>query len=211
MSYTMADSAQNPSQDLDAGTEYVREESVSTREVDSSGSASGSDTSVEKYNPPYDKHLWVESIKLSYDLWEGENSIKTSKLYVYILVQSILVTAYASGARPDGFLIPIFGIRVPLVSIFIPLVGIGSSYMTFVSIGRTVAFQKAWKRKRKKLVKNAPEPVRTLFDFYPNKEDKERYWYGTLGSKYVLLAPPAIGLVLWVVVLVGGAAIIVLT
>lgn len=207
----MADSTQEPPQNPNAGTEGVREESVSTRKIDNRKSIPGSDTSSKQYDPPYDKHLWVESIKLAYDLWESENSIKTSKLYIYILIQSVLVSAYVAGARPDGFLIPIFNIRLPLVSIIVPLVGIGSSYMTFVSIGRTVAFQKAWKRKRKRLVKNAPEPVRTLFDFYPNQEDKERYWYGTLGSKYVLLAPPAIGLVLWVVVLVGGVAIIILT
>ncbi len=204
----MADSAQNQSDNLDAGTEDGGGEVISDAGTDSVGSPIKHRTETYNQNPPYNKQIWIEAIETAYDLWEGENSIKTSKLYVYILIQSILVTAYAYGARPNGFLIPVFKVRVPLVTIFVPLIGIGSSYMTFVSIGRTVVFQKAWKRKRKALVKNAPEPVCSLFDFYPTQEDKERYWYGTLGSKYILLAPPAIGFVIWIIVLLVGVFIV---
>lgn len=152
-------------------------------------------------------HARIEAIETAYDLWARENDVKTTKLYVYILTQSILVTAYAFGGSSNGVLIPQLGMRLPLVGIFVSIIGIGSSWMSFVSIGRTIAFQKAWKRKRRALVKTAPEPARTLFDFYPTQEDKERYWYGTLGSKYIVLAPPLIGFALWVLILVGGLLI----
>lgn len=150
----------------------------------------------------------IEAIETLYGLWAGENDVKTNKLYVYIVVQSILVTAYAAGADAVEMTVPVVGTTLPLLAVLIPFVGVGTSWMSFVSIGRTVAFQKAWKYKRRDLVESAPEPVRSDFDFYPTDEDKaDMPWWGRLGSKYILLAPPVVGLVLWVLVLLGGTLV----
>lgn len=154
-----------------------------------------------------DTSLWVEAIETSYDLWARENDVKTTKLYTYILTQSILVTAYAFGVSSNGILVPALEIHIPVIGILVPLIGIGTSCMALASIGRTVSFQKAWKAKRQILVEQAPEPVKTIFDFYPTEEDKEEYWYGRLSSKYVLLAPPIVGFVMWCLVLIGGTLI----
>jgi hypothetical protein len=84
----------------------------------------------------------------------------------------------------------------------VSLVGITTSWMTLASVGRSVAFQKTWKKKRAGLIESSPEIIKKSYGFYPTTEDKQNMpWYGSIGSKSLLLSPPVLGLFLWLILL----------
>lgn len=135
----------------------------------------------------------IEAIKTLFQLWSNENNVKTQKLALFFTAQSILAAAYALG---------------PGTQYLIPSVGMAFSLVWFFSLGRTVAYQKAWKQKIEILMGDAPELVRKEFDLFPTPEEKKKMpLYGKVSSKYVVLLPPAAGFLLWLGIFVYTLAL----
>jgi hypothetical protein len=130
----------------------------------------------------------IEAVKTLFQLWSDENNLKTQKLTLFFTAQSILVSAYTLRTGKQYL---------------IPIIGMVFSFVWFFSIGRTVAFQKIWKTKIDRTLRDTPELIRNAFDFYPTSEDKMKVpFYGKMSAKYILLWPPAVGLLLWLGILI---------
>ncbi len=135
---------------------------------------------------------YVEALRTLYQLWAEENRVKTQKLTTYFTAQSILLTAFNLG--PDS-------------RALVAAVGAAFCLVWFFSIGRTMAFQDIWKEKIVSILRVAPISVQAAFDFYPTSQDKKNLpWYGRLSATYVLLWPPAVGFLVWLVALGFAAA-----
>ena len=134
-----------------------------------------------------------EKIKTLLHLWESENQIKTNKLMVFFLATTILAASLDINSK---------------LGWFVPILGISFSFIWIFCIGRTVAFQKVWKKKIDNLINSLPENEQEAYAIFPSLKDKEEIpWYGKMSSKYILLWPPMVGCIVWLVILsfyVGG-------
>ncbi len=123
-----------------------------------------------------------EKAKLYIDLWKSENTVKTGKLMAYFAVQTLVALGAASGTG------------VPHSLYFFAFLGILSSVWWVFCTGRTAGYQQLWKdRVERSLGK----------DFFPGEEEKAGLpVYAKLPGRIIVLAPPVIGVVVWLVVVV---------
>ncbi len=134
-----------------------------------------------------EKNEAQEKYKLLLSLWASENQIKTSKLQVYALINSILVPAYI--LVTDGRLV-------------ISILGIVFSLIWLFSIGRTLHYQAYWQYQMNRINKELQNNlVFEIFDDSSFKEFRSNIW-GKISSKYILLGTTFIGALAWVVVLI---------
>lgn len=127
----------------------------------------------------------IEALKLAYELWANESIVKTEKLTFFVVGQSVLLTGYGLA---EGTVI-----GQPLIA----AIGVLLSFLSFISMGRTDAFQKKWQDRVEELTKRAPDQVAKDFDLYPTREEiSEMAIYHTAGRTYILY-PPAIATGLW--------------
>ena len=128
-----------------------------------------------------------EKLKLFVGLWAGENSIKTNKLSHFFVVQSILVAVLALGTNTGLHWIA-------------SVLGIVASCVSYFSIGRTIAFQKIWKGRIDGLLEGEPE-LQT-FHVFPGVADRDKIpLYGKVPSVIIVLSPPLLALILWIIAL----------
>jgi hypothetical protein len=129
----------------------------------------------------------IEVWKVLIDLWKSENSVKTSKLMMFFAVQSLFVVAFNKDNNFDWV---------------VPLLAVLFSLFWYFCIGRTVAFQKYWKKKANDLFSNFSES-KEIYDFFPKTDDKSSFpFYGKMPAGLILLAPPLITFVIWLIILV---------
>lgn len=130
----------------------------------------------------------VEAIQTAYELWANESMVKTEKLRLFFIAQSVLVTGFVFGI-PEG-------------QVLIALIGMGTSYLLFLSIGRTDAYQTVWQDQAEHLVDEASEPIDDYFDLYPTSSDiQEMAWYKQISQEYIHY-PPFAGFVVWIILLI---------
>jgi hypothetical protein len=130
----------------------------------------------------------IEAIQTSYELWANESAVKTEKLTLFFVAQSVLLTGFTLGNRVGQLLISI--------------IGVAFSMLLYISMGRTDAYQTIWERRAKGLVEQASAPVDELFDLYPkDSEISEMPWYKRTGQSYILY-PPIAGFFIWILLLV---------
>jgi len=126
------------------------------------------------------------------DLWAKENPIKTNKLQVLLVVNSLLLTGVnVSG----GFLAR----NWPLY-----LGGAVFSLVWVLSIGRTSLFQDVWEVKIRHLAQKYPSDSR--FQVHNYKKDILKAspflrFVGWVPSKYYLIGAPFVFFLTWLVVL----------
>jgi len=132
-----------------------------------------------------------EIYKQLVDLWAKENPIKTSKLQVLLLANSILVTAVnVSG----GFVAKNWPIYVG---------GFIFSLIWVLSIGRTSLFQEIWQLKINDLAKRYPRDNRfqTLRnEEFMKKTSKLLRCVGFVPSKYYIIGAPIAFCLIWLAV-----------
>ena len=125
----------------------------------------------------------VEAIQTSYQLWANESVVKTEKLTLFFIAQSVLLTGFALGND--------FG------QVLIAVIGVAFSALMYVSMGRTDAYQTIWKRRAEALAADAAEPIEDRFDLYPESEEiGEMPWYKQTSQAYIHY-PPLAGVVVW--------------
>jgi hypothetical protein len=135
----------------------------------------------------YEKNQ-VEVWKVLIDLWESENSVKTNKLMMFFAVQSLFTVAFNINSS--------FNWVVPFLAVLFSL-------FCFFCIGRTIAFQKHWKKKANNLFTNFSESLKEIYDFFPKPVDKLSFpFYGKMPAIIILLAPPLITSVIWLIILI---------
>ncbi len=116
------------------------------------------------------------------DLWKSENPIKTAKLMAYFAVQPLLALGITHSDSPV------------ISCYFFSFLGILFSIWWMFCIGRTLGYQKLWK---KKIIDIGCGSI------FPNKEDKGTLpFYGRVPSNWILLSPPVIGALIWLIILV---------
>jgi hypothetical protein len=132
-----------------------------------------------------------ERYKQLVDLWAKENPIKTNKLQVLLLVNSILLTATNMSG---GFVAKNWPIY---------LGGFIFSLIWVLSIGRTSLFQEIWQIKIGDLAKEYPNDRR--FQTLRNEEYKKRaskllQYVGFMPSKYYIIGAPISFCLIWLAV-----------
>jgi hypothetical protein len=129
-----------------------------------------------------------EKIKMYFEVWTTENNVKTNKLMIFFVVQTILATTFNYTTK---------------VIWITPVIGIIFSFIWFFCIGRTVAFQKIWKKKIENIAQNSNDPNIKTFAFFPTREEEfDMPFYGKMPSVFITLLPPSIMTFLWSLVLV---------
>ena len=123
------------------------------------------------------EQLAVEKYKLLFELWMSENPIKTSKLHLLIITNSILVSA----SLLTGYIF------------WIALVGFLFSLIWVLSIGRTLSFQHHWESQMEDLRKKYSNNI--LFQIH-RVEAKFPIW-GRVSSRYYLLGTPIATAIAW--------------
>jgi len=110
-------------------------------------------------------------------LWEAENPIKTIKLQFFLLTNGLLVPAY--GALASG--------SSPLAAALTALMAAALNVIWLSSIGRTVAFQRIWKREMEKLcAEDREDPFLRL---HAPEEGTLPFWGCVSSSRYLIGAP----------------------
>ncbi|MFA4901769.1 MAG: hypothetical protein WC600_03390 [Desulfobaccales bacterium] len=129
------------------------------------------------------------------DLWAKENPIKTNKLQVLLVVNSLLVSALnlAGGFIPKNW--------------FIFLAGAVFSFIWVLSIGRTSLFQKVWQAKANEIASKPEHVNNPKFQILKTEaaEKKAPVWLQVLGcmpSKYYLLGAPILFSLAWAISLI---------
>lgn len=130
-----------------------------------------------------------EAYKLLLGLWAHENPIKTAKLQVLLVVNSLLVSAISisgGGFTKDRGYVYLTGVIVNLV--------------WTVSIGRTALFQEAWRIKLRALCDRHDDDPR--FSVLETKQVRVRasrllQTFGALPSKWYLLFSPCLFAIIW--------------
>jgi hypothetical protein len=85
----------------------------------------------------------------------------------------------------------------------VPLLGIIFSFFWLFSIGRTVSFQKIWKKRIEKVIDQLDENDQKEFLIFPTDEEKkEMPRYGKMRSTIILILPPVFVSVLWLIILI---------
>jgi hypothetical protein len=129
-----------------------------------------------------------EKLEVFLDYWKSENQVKTSKLMMFFLVQSVFAAALNCG---------------PKSRLLVPLLGMAFSFEWFFCIGRTIAFQKYWKTKIDEVQRHLSEGNSNELGIFPTPQDELQFpVYGRMPSKYILLLPPVACLILWLAILV---------
>jgi len=130
----------------------------------------------------------IEAWKVLIDLWKSENAVKTSKLMMFFAVQSLFVVAFGMNTGFDWV---------------VPLLALLFSFLWFFCIGRTVACQKHWKKKADDLLRGFSDASRGIYDIFPTHEDEFSFpLYGKMPATYILLLPPILTFVIWLIILV---------
>lgn len=135
-----------------------------------------------------------QAYRMLLDLWTRENPIKTTKLQVLLVVNSLLVSAInisGGGFTKDKWFVYLAGMIFNLIWTF--------------SIGRTTLFQKAWQIKLRTLCYRHRDDPR--FSILETKETRARApWllrtFGALSSKWYLLFSPFLFAIIWLIILV---------
>lgn len=122
----------------------------------------------------------VEKYKLLLDLWKSENPVKTTKLQVLILVNSILVSVFLLTS-----------------SFWIALAGMLFALVWILSIGRTVSYQRHWKNEMDKLQKGHSDNI--VFRIH-DAPAAHRLW-GRVPSAYYTIGAAVAAALIWFVVL----------
>jgi hypothetical protein len=133
-----------------------------------------------------------EIYRLLMDLWAKENPIKTIKLQMAILVNTLLLTAVTLN---DGFVVK----NWPLY-----LCGAFACFVWILSIGRTSLFQEIWQVKLMNLAARYPEDPKFHIHHYQDELGKISVFLramGRISSKYYLLGTPLLLGILWVCLL----------
>ena len=126
--------------------------------------------------------------KVVIDLWKGENAVKTSKLMMFFAVQTLFVIA--------------FDINKDLNWV-VPLLAVLFSLFWYFCIGRTVVFQKYWKKKANEYYNNFTDEMKAVYDIFPKPDDKYSFpFYGKMPAKFILLGPPIMTFIIWLIILV---------
>ena len=121
-----------------------------------------------------------DMVRILIDFWLKENDIKTNKLMMFFLVQSILVGSL------------VFAGEIRWIT---ALLGTLFSLIWYFCIGRTVAYQKHWKRRIEGILDNDAQ-------LFPSHEEEAQFpLYGKIPTRIILLWPPLAGFVLWLVAL----------
>ena len=128
-----------------------------------------------------EKKLAVEEYKLLFKLWMSENPIKTNKLQVLMVTNSILVSSF--------FLVS--------NNFWIAVVGFIFSLVWILSIGRTVSYQHHWHSQMEKLRQEHND--NTLFQIH-SVEITPIVW-GRVSSKYYLVGTPIATAIAWLAVM----------
>ena len=137
-----------------------------------------------------------EKYKLLLQLWAGENVVKTNKLQMLLLANSILISAF---------------VFAPEYNMLIALTGLVFCTIWFFSIGRTLASQKHWKFQLEKI--SDPEgdnPIRIEMKPSKKKPSEEKSsektfkypWYGRFHSTPIIMVTIVGGIIGWVTVLI---------
>ncbi len=127
------------------------------------------------------------------DLWAKENPIKTNKLQVLLVVNSLLLTAVniSGGFKQENW--PLY------------LGGAVFSLVWVLSIGRTSLFQDIWQIKIARLSEKHPDDQRFQILKYGREDLKGIPPFlriaGFVPSKYYLIGAPFIFCVIWTVIL----------
>lgn len=128
-----------------------------------------------------EEQLAIEKYKLLFDLWMSENPVKTSKLEMLMVTNSILVSAFFLAGQPS----------------WLALVGFLFSLVWVLSIGRTVSFQQHWRSQMENL--KAKYADNTMFQIH-SLQISPPVW-GRVPSKYYLLGTPIVTAIAWLAVL----------
>lgn len=134
-----------------------------------------------------------EMFKQLVDLWGKENPIKTNKLQVLLVVNSLLLTAVniSGGFRQQNWPLYLGGAIFSLVWI--------------LSIGRTSLFQDIWQIKIERLSAKYPDDQRFQILKYDQEDLKSvpafLRFAGFVPSKYYLIGAPFIFCIIWTVLL----------
>jgi len=126
------------------------------------------------------------------DLWAKENPIKTSKLQVLLVVNSLILTAVniSGGFKRENWLLYLGGAVFSLVWV--------------LSIGRTSLFQDIWQVKIEGLARKHPEDQRFQIMKYGKEDLKAVPLFlriaGGVPSKYYLIGAPFLFCTVWLVI-----------
>ena len=102
-----------------------------------------------------------EKYKLLVSLWSSENQVKTAKLQMFALVNSILVSVF---------------VLVPEVRLFVSPVGMIFSLVWLFSIGRTLHYQAYWRGQIDEIYEKFKDnSLLEIFDEKSLKEFKDYY------------------------------------
>jgi len=122
------------------------------------------------------------------ELWAKENPIKTSKLQVLLVVNSLLLTAVNinKGFNADNWPIYLGGAIFSLVWV--------------LSIGRTSLFQEMWQTKIEELAMKYPDDER--FQIFKHRDELRKSplflrIVGGVSSKYYLIGAPFLFCIIW--------------
>jgi len=130
----------------------------------------------------------IEAWKVLVDLWKSENAVKTSKLMMFFAVQSLFVVAFSMRTGFDWV---------------VPVLALLFSVLWFFCIGRTVACQKHWKKKADGLFSKFSEESKEAYGIFPTPLDELLFpIYGRMPATYILLFPPVLTFVIWLIILV---------
>jgi hypothetical protein len=122
------------------------------------------------------------------ELWAKENPIKTNKLQVLLIVNSLLlaVVNITGGFEPDNWPIYLGGAIFSLVWV--------------LSIGRTSLFQEIWQTKIDELARKYSDDERFQI-FKHTTELRKSPWFlrivGGVSSKYYLIGTPFVFCIIW--------------
>ena len=129
-----------------------------------------------------ENNLAIEKYKLLLKLWMSENPIKTNKLQVLMMTNSILVSSFILVSN----------------NLWIAVAGFIFSSVWILSIGRTVIYQKHWQSQMEILRKEHAD--NTIFQIH-HVNIGPTSWWGTISSKHYLVGTPIVTSIAWLTVI----------
>ncbi len=119
------------------------------------------------------------------DLWMSENGIKTNKLQMLALVNSILFTGFVFVDEVAG-------------QVSSALIGIIFSISWVFSIGNTLSHQRQWQNQIEELERRFPQS----FNIFARVNRREFPMYGRLASAPILIGVPVFATFAWLLALI---------
>jgi hypothetical protein len=136
----------------------------------------------------------LEAYKMLVELWTAENPIKTTKLQLLLVVNSIFVSALKISGAP----------LISRDSWYVYLAGALFSLIWTCSIGRTVLYQAAWEIKIRQLCASHPgDPRFSVLETQDaiKQAPRMKRTFGRISSKWYLLFSPFVLAIAWLVAL----------